>query len=155
MVNVYINNILVTDLTIPESVTTIDNYQFFGWEKLETIHIPQTVTQIGIGAFGGCNNLNEITIPFIGKCAYNSYVSMTEKAKCFHLGHIFGDIEYDNSYHKAGYDIYYYVNYSFYIPLSLEKIYLAEAEYVDSDTASDYRSEESDKPNYKLYIKKS
>ena len=62
----YINNEKVTEITdvvIPDSVETIRDYAFYGWERLQTIKIPTTVKSIGTYAFGSCSSLTSITIP--------------------------------------------------------------------------------------------
>ena len=48
---------------IPDSVTGIGYYAFYGCENLTSITIPDSVTGIGHSAFYGCENLNSITIP--------------------------------------------------------------------------------------------
>lgn len=62
--------------TIPNSVTTIENYAFSGHTGLTNIIIPNSVTSIGYGAFEDCNNLASVTIgsnvSFIGNAAFSS-----------------------------------------------------------------------------------
>ena len=48
---------------IPNSVTTIGSYAFYGCSGLTSITIPNSVTYIGSWAFGGCSGLTSITIP--------------------------------------------------------------------------------------------
>ena len=48
---------------IPNSVTKIGDYAFFGCTGLTTIDIPNSVTKIGDYAFSGCTGLTNITIP--------------------------------------------------------------------------------------------
>ena len=71
--NVYVNNSLITELLIPDDITQIGQYRFFGWKTLKNLYVSNAVKEIEIGAFGGCNQLNEISIPFIGKCAIGDY----------------------------------------------------------------------------------
>ena len=52
---------LVDSITIPESVTTIENEAFRQCELLYSISIPETVTSIGHNAFNCCNNLSSVT----------------------------------------------------------------------------------------------
>ena len=47
---------------VPDSVTTIDEYAFFG-SNLQSITIPSSVTIIENSAFARCNNLTTLTIP--------------------------------------------------------------------------------------------
>ena len=54
---------LITELEIPETVTSIGAYQFSGFENLTSITIPRSVTSIGSYAFYGCSSLTNITIP--------------------------------------------------------------------------------------------
>ena len=62
-VNFYVNsNELVTDLVIPNSVTSIGNNQFIGAQSLTSVIIPSSVTSIGQRAFQSCSNLSSITI---------------------------------------------------------------------------------------------
>ncbi len=61
--NLYLNDVLVTELTIPEGVTCIGNYAFYGCTSLTSITIPSGVTSIGDRAFFECSNLTSITIP--------------------------------------------------------------------------------------------
>ena len=55
--NLYLNDELVTELIIPNSVTSIGRYAFYGCINLKSITIPESVTSIGFGAFDGCSNL--------------------------------------------------------------------------------------------------
>ena len=53
----------LTSITIPDSVTEIRSGAFEGCKGLTSITIPDSVTSIGYGAFHGCNSLTSITIP--------------------------------------------------------------------------------------------
>ena len=68
--NVYLNGELVTDLVVPDSITSIPVSAFNDWDTLETVTIPESVTSIGQSAFYGCDNLREINLP-------NSLTSIT------------------------------------------------------------------------------
>ena len=59
----YLNNNLVTTLTIPDSVTTIGSGTFYGCSSLTSVIIPDSVTSIGELAFYGCSGLTSVTIP--------------------------------------------------------------------------------------------
>lgn len=52
----------IYSIAIPESVTNIGNYAF-GGTGLTSLIIPNSITNIGIGAFVCCSQLNSITIP--------------------------------------------------------------------------------------------
>ena len=53
-------NTEIKDLVIPNSVTTIRNYAFFGCGGLTSITIPNSVTSIGDYAFRNCSGLTEL-----------------------------------------------------------------------------------------------
>jgi len=53
----------ITELVIPDGVTSIGNYAFYNCSGLTSIDIPYSVTSIGGGAFRGCSGLTSITIP--------------------------------------------------------------------------------------------
>ena len=79
--NLYLNGTLVTDLVIPNSVTTIGSYAFWGCSSLTSVTIPSSVTSIGSSAFNGCSSLTSITIPnsvtSIGSSAFSWCESLT------------------------------------------------------------------------------
>ena len=70
----------LTSITIPNSVTTIEDYAFYGC-KITSITIPNSVTSIGVCAFKYCQDLTSITIPgsvtSIGGGAFNNCYSLT------------------------------------------------------------------------------
>ncbi len=59
----YLNNELMTELVIPEGVTSIGQYAFAGCTSLTNVTIPGTITSIGSGAFYNCAGLTSIIIP--------------------------------------------------------------------------------------------
>ena len=61
--NLYINNELATDITIPNGVTSIKQLTFCKCKSLTSVTIPPSVTSILRGAFYGCSSLTSITIP--------------------------------------------------------------------------------------------
>ena len=79
--NLYLNGELVTNLAIPDSVTSIGNNAFEGCSSLTSITIPDSVTSIGDRAFNDCSSLTSITIPdsvtSIGKWAFYECSSLT------------------------------------------------------------------------------
>ena len=79
--NLYIDNNLVVDLVIPDTVAEIKANAFSGALCLTSVTIPSSVTAIGNGAFRGCSGLTEITIPnsvtSIGGDAFNGCCGLT------------------------------------------------------------------------------
>ncbi len=71
----------LTEITIPNSVTSIGDYAFFRCESLTEITIPDSVTSIGNYAFASCASLTEITILSsvisIGGYAFNNCSNLT------------------------------------------------------------------------------
>ena len=51
------------EVTLPEGLTYLGNYAFFGAAKLKSITLPSTLTTIGLAAFDECAGLTDITIP--------------------------------------------------------------------------------------------
>ena len=58
--NLYVNGKLVTNLVIPEGVTSIGNYAFYGCSSIASITIHKDVASINRNAFYGCLNLVEV-----------------------------------------------------------------------------------------------
>ncbi len=61
--NLYLNGELVTNLTIPDSVTSIGMSAFYYCGGLTSVTIGNGVTSIGWSAFEGCSGLTSVTIP--------------------------------------------------------------------------------------------
>ncbi|MDY2683380.1 MAG: leucine-rich repeat protein [Eubacteriales bacterium] len=77
----YINNELVTSITIPNGVTEIPSYAFSKCSSLTSVTIPDSVTSIGDYAFYNCTGLTSITIPesvtSIGDYAFYNCTGLT------------------------------------------------------------------------------
>ena len=65
--NLYLNGELVTDLVIPDGVTSIGNYAFYECRGLTSVYIPNSMTSIGSGAFNYCSGLTSVHITDIAK----------------------------------------------------------------------------------------
>lgn len=52
-----------TSITLPQSLTSIEDFAFCRCTALQNINIPQNVTNIGVSAFKECKSLTSITIP--------------------------------------------------------------------------------------------
>ena len=73
--NLYLNNELVTELIIPNTVTSIKDEAFSCCTSLTSVVIPDSVTSIGRNAFGYCPSLTSVVIP-------DSVTSIGEVAFC-------------------------------------------------------------------------
>jgi len=60
--NLYLNGELVTELVIPDGVTSISNYAFYNCTSITSVTIPDSVTSIGSFAFNGCTSLTAVYI---------------------------------------------------------------------------------------------
>ncbi len=61
--SLYIGNELVTQLVIPEALTSIGQYTFSSCVSITSVTIPNSVTSIGEKAFFYCSSLTSVTIP--------------------------------------------------------------------------------------------
>mgnify|MGYP006070962085 CR=1 FL=1 len=79
--HLYLNGNLVTDLIIPNGVTSIASYAFQSCSSLTSITIPDSVTSIGYKAFYNCDSLTNVVIgdgvTSIGEEAFNYCDSLT------------------------------------------------------------------------------
>ena len=77
----YLNGEPVTELVIPNGVTTIKDYAFYGCDSLTSVTIGNSVTNIGSEAFNSCDNLTSVTIgnsvTSIGSCAFYNCDGLT------------------------------------------------------------------------------
>ena len=78
--NLYVNNELVTEIVIPNSVTTIGGYAFYKC-SITSVVLPDSVTTIGDSAFSHCSKLTSVVIPdsvtTIGVCAFQNCSNLT------------------------------------------------------------------------------
>lgn len=79
--DLYLNDKLVNELTIPSNISSICNYAFDNCSSLTSVTIPDSVTSIGDYAFYNCSSLTSITIPdsvtSIGSNAFTFCSSLT------------------------------------------------------------------------------
>ena len=77
----YLNGTLITDLVIPDSVTSLGDRAFCNCSSMTSITIGNGVTSIGSGAFSSCSGVMSITIPdsvtSIGSSAFSHCNSLT------------------------------------------------------------------------------
>ena len=80
--HLYLNNVEITDLTIPSDVTEIKLGTFAGCTNFKSVTIPEGVTTIDASAFYGCNSLTSITIgsgvKSIGSGAFEKCTNATD-----------------------------------------------------------------------------
>lgn len=71
----------IKEVTIPDGVGIL-YHTFFGCTNLEKVTLPNTITEIGMGAFSDCVNMKEITIPegveIIGDGSFYRCTALTE-----------------------------------------------------------------------------
>jgi len=60
--DLYLNGKLLTDLTIPDSITSIKYIAFVGCKSIKNLVIPNSVKTIGGKAFAGCSALENVSI---------------------------------------------------------------------------------------------
>ena len=112
----------LTSITIPDSVTSIGNSAFYDCSRLTSVTIPNSVTSIGGYAFSGCSSLETITIPFVGAKAgvTSSYTYQ------YPFGHIFGTSRYTGSVateqYYLGSSTSSTTSTTYYIPSSLKSV---------------------------------
>lgn len=79
--NLYVNSVLVKDLIIPDSVTSIGSFAFSGYSGLTSVTIPDSVTSLGSSAFMRCRGLTSVIIgngvTSISYCAFYECSSLT------------------------------------------------------------------------------
>ena len=70
----------ISNLVIPNSVTNIENYAFYGCSGLTSVTIPDEVTRIGYAAFQNCSSLASVDI---GKKVTNICAKAFERTQWF------------------------------------------------------------------------
>ncbi|MBO5250217.1 MAG: leucine-rich repeat protein, partial [Muribaculaceae bacterium] len=77
-----LNGTEVTNLVIPNDITKIKQYAFYGCTGLTSVTIHNSVTSIGKSAFSGCTGLTEVSIPnsvtTIGYDVFSGCTGLTE-----------------------------------------------------------------------------
>lgn len=79
--DLYVENEPVTSVLVPESVTLINDFAFYGYDKLESVTFHDRVTSIGNGAFASCKGLTAVTVnkgvTSIGNTAFNNCTKLS------------------------------------------------------------------------------
>lgn len=60
----YLNGEELVNLVIPEGITKIKTFAFYGCKSITTVTIPESVTSIGEYAFGNCTYLMDFYVPW-------------------------------------------------------------------------------------------
>ena len=79
--DLYLYDIKIENLIIPNTVTNIEGYAFSNCNSLTAVEIPNSVTSIGNSAFNNCNSLTSVIIPnsvtSIGTDAFSGCSNLT------------------------------------------------------------------------------
>ena len=106
----------LSNITVPTSVKSIGSYAFSGCSGLKSLEIPNSVTIIGDSALSGCSSLESIILPFVGG---DKATTSANSSTLF--GYIFGKSSYTGGTSTAQY----YSSSCFstyYIPTSLKSV---------------------------------
>ncbi len=143
--DLYLKGELVTDLMIPEGVTSIREFAFHNYCNLISITIPESVTEIGDCAFHSCSSLTSIIIPesvtSIGPSAFDGcknlasivlpksirYVSGEAFANCPELLNVYCNAESVPSTEADAFDGSYPEYATLYVPVSAIENYKTTA----------------------------
>ncbi len=94
-------NLGISQIDIPQSVTSIGEYAFWYCRNLETVTLPDGITAIGNNAFNKCNSLINISLPnslsSIGERAFSQCENLSEISLPESLGSI-GSYVFENCY---------------------------------------------------------
>lgn len=81
--NLHLKGQLVTDLIIPDGVTSIGEYAFYSYASITSITICSSVTNINVHAFYGCSNITSVSfednseLTEIGRAAFFNCYDLT------------------------------------------------------------------------------
>ncbi|MBR2337773.1 MAG: leucine-rich repeat domain-containing protein [Clostridia bacterium] len=76
--NFYINGELVSEIVVPDTVTTLKRFTFSGFENIQVINVGDGVTQLEYSSISACKNLKEIVFGKSVKVLQDgSYISCT------------------------------------------------------------------------------
>ena len=116
------NQTQLISISLPDSLTSIGDYAFYGCTGLTSVTIGSGVTSIGSSAFAGCSSLESITIPFVGAKAGVTSSNTYQ----YPFGYIFGTSRYNGG---VATEQYYYgsstsstTSTTYYIPSSLKSV---------------------------------
>ena len=117
--NLYLNGELVTDLVIPDSVTSIEYAAFYNCTGLTSIEIPNSVTSIGGSAFYDCFGLTSVVIGnSVTSIGYDAF------ARCFGLKTVYNLSNLTFSKGSPGYG---------YVAFYADKVYNLPEGFIEND----------------------
>ena len=126
--HLFIDGEEIIDLVIPNSVTSIKRYAFYGCSSLTRVEIPNTVSSIGNSAFEGCSSLTSVTIG-------NSVTSIGSQAfsGCSSLNDVFSMVD-DPTTITMGSDVFYrspgnYAARTLHVPVGTVSAYQADTNW--------------------------
>ena len=104
----------ITDLVIPEGVTSIGAYAFYNCESLKSVTVPKSLTSIGTSDFMYCSNISSFRIP---KGTWSSNSSKLKPA--YYFNQIYSITEVENGVEWVTYtynlpNYYYFYSTSYY-----------------------------------------
>lgn len=77
----YLNHKLLTDLRIPDGITTLKQYAFAGFDSITNVSFPDSVTEIGEAAFYYCKGITNVSFPkslkVVGSSAFTGCEGLT------------------------------------------------------------------------------
>ena len=80
--NLYLNDKLITDLIIPNGISTIKDFAFYSFSSLKSVVIPNSITSIEDLAFYNCSSLETIVVPnsieSVGEYAFQNCISLNK-----------------------------------------------------------------------------
>ena len=80
--HIYLNNVELINLVIPDNISSISPNKFYGCSSLKSISFPVNLTEIGTSAFEGCSGLTTLSLPSeltcIGNFAFYGCTGLTE-----------------------------------------------------------------------------
>lgn len=103
-----VNGSLDPEVVIEEGVVHILDAAFAGHTEIKSVVVPHSVVSIGLGAFKGCDQIETITLPFVGG---------GDDSSNYWFGYIFGAESCDSN--------------SSYVPRSLRRVEISELVALD------------------------
>ena len=134
-----------TNVVIPENIT-IDNElktitkinaeAFKDKSNITNLVVPDSVVEIGEGAFSGCSGLVSISLPFVG----NKRAEYSTSTYQYTFGYVFGKTEYTGStateqkYIASTSDLHWASTATYYIPASIKKVTITSSNIISYGT---------------------